>query len=151
GEARVAGARSPIRRLRLQPEHATAPPQACQALRAADLVVIGPGSLYTSVLPSLMVPGLPAALRASRARVVLVMNLMTERGESEGYAASHHLEALLRHVPGLEVHDVLLNSAPIAPSHVARYGATGAAPVAADIRALEALGSRASAADLLAT
>jgi uncharacterized cofD-like protein len=149
GEARIAAARLRIRRLRLQPEDPVALPQACEALRAADLIVIGPGSLYTSVLPNLLVPGIRDAIRASAGRVIVVMNLMTEPGESAGYTASDHLEAILGHVPGLEVHDVLLNSAPIDAGRIGRYGQQGATPVVADTDALRALGCEVAAADLL--
>src|SRR5439155_507700 len=78
GESRIAGARSPIRRLRLHPSDASAPPEALHALEWADLIVIGPGSLYSSLVAVLLAGELPEAIARSRARVVLVMNLMTE-------------------------------------------------------------------------
>jgi 2-phospho-L-lactate transferase/gluconeogenesis factor (CofD/UPF0052 family) len=72
----------------------------------------------------------------------LVMNAMTEPGESEGLTASQHLEVIRRHAPGLPVHDVLLNTTPVPEGVLARYAATGAAPVRNDVRAFEALGCR---------
>jgi uncharacterized cofD-like protein len=150
GESCIAGSRVPIRRLRFDPPEPTALPQACEALRDADLVVLGPGSLYTSLLPNLLVRGVAQALRESRARTVLVMNLMTERGETAGYSAADHVEALRRHVPGLALHDVLLNSAPIEPRSAERYLASGEVPVGGDVAALEALGCRVWERDLLA-
>jgi uncharacterized cofD-like protein len=150
GETRIATARVPIRRLRFDPPEPTALPQACQALRAADLVVIGPGSLYTSLLPNLLVPGIAQALRESPGRMVMVMNLMTEQGETTGYTASDHVRAVRRHVPGLVLHDVVLNSAPIEPRAVERYLAGGEVPVGGDVEALEALGCRVWQRDLLA-
>lgn len=149
GESKIATVRRPIRRVCLQPETARALPQALEAIEAADLIVIGPGSLYTSLIPNLLVKGLAEAVAESRARVVLVMNLMTEPGETDGYTAVDHLVAIQRHAPRLPIHDVLLNSTPIPEALVERYAAEGAAPVPADTELLRALGCRPVERDLL--
>jgi uncharacterized cofD-like protein len=150
GESRIAGARSPIRRLRLDPPDAAAPPEALDALERADLIVLGPGSLYSSLVAVLLARGLPEAIVRSRARVVLVMNLMTEPGETDGYTGVDHLIAVRRHAPILPIHDVLVNTAPLAPELVARYAAQGAGPVPADVKLLTALGLTVVEGDLLA-
>jgi uncharacterized cofD-like protein len=150
GESRIAGARSPIRRLRLDPADAAAPPEALDALESADLVVLGPGSLYSSLVAVLLARELPEAIARSRARVVLVMNLMTEPGETDGYTGVDHLIAVRRHAPMLPIHEVLVNTAPLAPELVARYAAQGAAPVPADVKLLTALGLTVVEGDLLA-
>jgi uncharacterized cofD-like protein len=150
GESRIAGARSPIRRLRLHPDDAAAPPEALDALERADLIVLGPGSLYSSLVAVLLAEGLPEAIARSRARVVLVMNLMTEPGETDGYTAVDHLMAVRRHAPRIPIHDILINSEPPAPEVVARYAAQGAMPVPADVELLWALGLTVVECDLLA-
>src|SRR5438093_61250 len=110
-----------IRRVRLQPA-AAALPQALEAIRRADCIVIGPGSLYTSLIPVLLTRGLVEAIVGSGVRVVLVMNLMTEPGETDGYSAADHLMALRVHAPRLPVHDVILNAAPPADPERRPYG-----------------------------
>jgi uncharacterized cofD-like protein len=150
GESGIAGARSPIRRLRLHPGGAAAPPEALDALERADLIVLGPGSLYSSLVAVLLAEELPEAIARSRARVVLVMNLMTEPGETDGYTAVDHLMAIRRHAPRIPIHDILINTAPLAPELVARYAAQGAMPVPADVELLWALGLTVVERDLLA-
>jgi uncharacterized cofD-like protein len=142
GESRIAGARGRIRRMRLVPEEVPALPEAMRAIAGAELVVIGPGSLYTSLIPVLLVRGIAAGIARSGARVVLVMNLMTEPGETDGMTAADHVRALRHHAPGLPIHDVLLTATPISARLLRAYAASGARPVAADLAALRALGCR---------
>ena len=142
GEAAITRAGGRIDRLRLAPDDAALEPRAVAALRAADLVVIGPGSLFTSLIPPLLLRGFSDAVAESGARVVLVMNVMTERGETDGLTAAQHVLALRRHAPRLPLHDVLLDTTPIPDEVRARYAAGGAAPVPADLREIEALGCR---------
>ncbi len=149
GESRIAAARRLIRQVRLEPEDARALPQAREAIAAADLIVLGPGSLYTSLIPVLLVQELAEAVAKSGARVALVMNLMTEPGETDGADACDHVLAIRRHAPHVPVHDVLLNVAPI-PRHLTeRYAAEGAVPIAPDVEGLRALGCRILGRDLL--
>jgi len=124
-------------------------PQALAAVASADCVVIGPGSLYTSLIPVLLARGLVEAIADSRARVVLVMNLMTEPGETDGYSAVDHILAVRAHAPGLPVHDVIVNTTPLAETVRRRYAAEGAEPLSVDAEALEALGCRVCLADVL--
>jgi len=151
GESRIAAVRRPIRRVCLHPEGARALPEALEAITQADLVIIGPGSLYTSLIPILLVKQLADALAASAARVVLIMNLMTEPGETDGYTAVDHLLALRRHAPRVAVHDVLLNTTPIPEKLVECYAAAGAAPITPDADLLRALGCQPVERDLLST
>jgi len=150
GESAIAAAGRPIRRVRLVPEGAAAPAEVVAAIQAADLVVIGPGSLYTSLMPVLLAQGLVPAIAASQARVVLVMNLMTEPGETDDYTAADHVQAIRRHVPGLPLHDVLCNEAPLGEERIRRYSMERAAPVTLDLGALAALGCRIVRRDLAA-
>jgi uncharacterized cofD-like protein len=99
GESSITLSGKRIRRVYLQPAKPPACPEAVQAIREADMVVVGPGSLYTSVLPNLMVGGISEALFSSQALKVFVCNVATEPGETDGYSVADHLEALLRHLP----------------------------------------------------
>lgn len=151
GESRIASARSPIRRVRLHPGRAEALPEAVDALERAHLIVIGPGSLYSSIVAALLPQGIADAITRSRARVVHVMNLMTEPGETDGHTAVDHVMAIRRHAPTMPIHDILVNTAPFSPEQLARYTASGAAPVRADLALLRALGHAVHECDLLAS
>jgi uncharacterized cofD-like protein len=151
GESEIAAVRRPIRHVSLRPETARVLPRARKALATADLVVIGPGSLYTSLIPILLVKDLARAISQSRARVVLVMNLMTEPGETDDYTAADFLLAIRRHAPCLSVHDVLLNTTPIPAEALERYAAEGVGPVRTRLAPLVAMGCRPVERDLLAT
>jgi uncharacterized cofD-like protein len=100
GESSIPEARGAIRRVYLDPSDAMAYPGAVRALLNADLIVAGPGSLYTSVLPNLLVPAIAKAIEASQARKVYVCNVATQRGETEGYTVADHVAALERHIQG---------------------------------------------------
>jgi uncharacterized cofD-like protein len=131
GETAVAADRHGVRRLFLSPPDATANPRAVEALGRADLIVLGPGSLFTSTLPPLLVPGLRDALLAAHAPRVYVCNLLQQPGETIGYAASQHLERLHQHVGTEAVDAVLVPSRPVVTDRV---------PVEFDREELRALG-----------
>ena len=150
GESNIASVRRAIRRVKLKPEAAQAFPAASRAIEAADLVVIGPGSLYTSLISILLIQELADAIARAKARVVLVMNLMTEPGETEGYSAADHILAIRRHAPQVPIHDVLFNMTPIPEEQIERYGAEGAAPIPVGVEPLRTLGCRPVVRDLLA-
>jgi uncharacterized cofD-like protein len=148
GESAIAAARGRVASLALAGA-GTPPPEALRAIREADVVVLGPGSLYSSVLASLLVPGISDALRSTPATRVLVVNLFTQAGETDGLDAAGHLEAVQRHV-GDVVDVALLNRTPLPAEVVAAYAEEGAEPVHIDAAAVEALGAVAIVADLLA-
>lgn len=150
GESGIAAARRRINRVKLKPEAPRAFPAVLGAIAAADLIVIGPGSLYTSLMPVLLIREIADAIARATARVVLVMNLMTEPGETDGHSALDHIDSLRRSVPGLPIHDALLNSAPIPKALIESYAAEGSLPVIADAGALRAAGVRPVERDLLA-
>jgi uncharacterized cofD-like protein len=99
GESNISQSTSAIKRVYLEPEHPPAYPEAVKAILEADLIVLGPGSLYTSVLPNLMVDGIRRALMASDALKIYVCNVATQRGETDGFGVREHLQALLSHLP----------------------------------------------------
>jgi len=115
-----------IAQVRLIPEHPKALPAATTAIREADMIILGPGSLYTSVIPNLLVDGIVEAISASKALKVYVCNVMTQEGETEGYSVADHIRAIFEHsVPGL-FHICLTNSSPIPKGVAARYAEEGA-------------------------
>lgn len=129
-----------IKSVRLLPEHPPALPEALEAISQADLVLLGPGSLYTSVIPNLLVDGIGEAICACKALKIYICNIMTQDGETEGMTASDHVAALLQHSsPGL-LDLCLCNSAPVQPRLVERYKEENAVPIEIDAPAIEALG-----------
>ncbi len=130
-----------IHHVRLLPEHPTALPAALEAIRRADLILLGPGSLYTSVIPNLLVDGISEAIQESRALKIYVCNIMTEDGETEGMTAADHLAALLEHGgPGL-VDLCLCNSSPLRPELLERYAQEDAEPLKVDRKEIEGMGA----------
>ena len=93
------------------------------------MVLIGPGSLYTSLVPNVLVPGVAEAIESSGALVVYLSNVMTQPGETTGYSIADHVDALLAHAPALELSHILANSAPVPEETLARYRDEGAVPV----------------------
>jgi uncharacterized cofD-like protein len=100
GESAIPEVRKPIERVYLRPEHPAAQPEAVSAILEADLIVLGPGSLYTSVLPNLLVEGIAKALMQADGLKVYVCNVATQPGETDGYNVQRHVDALVRHLPG---------------------------------------------------
>lgn len=149
GETKIAAARGRIRRLHLVPRRVHAYPEALEAIRNADLILVGPGSLYTSLLPNLLIAGVADAIRRSRATRVFIGNLMTQRGETIGYTAADHVRAIYAHT-GAGLFDwIVLNRAGISRRLLGRYRAQKAAPVANDVAELEQMGLRCILDDLV--
>jgi uncharacterized cofD-like protein len=128
----------PIRRVFLAPE-ASANPEAVDAIEASDFLLLAPGDLYTSTIPNLLVRGVPEALRSARGKLVYVVNLMTKRGETDGYPASRHVAEIVRYAGRLP--DAVIAHRGSLPEELARrYLAEEARPVEIDEPALRALG-----------
>lgn len=129
-----------IKQVRLVPEHPRALPESLQAIAEADLILMGPGSLYTSIIPNFLVDGISEAVATSRARKILIMNIMTQDGESEGYTGADHVRALLRHaLPGI-VEVCIANSAVLPQSVLEPYRAEGVEQLKLDRAEIEAMG-----------
>ncbi|MFL6231370.1 MAG: uridine diphosphate-N-acetylglucosamine-binding protein YvcK [Pyrinomonadaceae bacterium] len=137
GETNITASRSPIRRLRLEPEQCLPLPDALAALRSADVITVGPGSLYTSILPNLLVAHVAEAIGASRAVKLFVCNLMTQPGETDGYTARRHLEVVKRYAPEIGFDYVIVNNRPVTPEQAERYAAEGAQQIGLNDHALE--------------
>ncbi len=110
GQVAIATTVGKVRRVRLLPGDPPATRQAVDAILAADLVVLGPGSWFTSVIPHVLVPQLVAALQATQARRALVLNLVAEPGETAGFSVERHILVLAQHAPGFTVHDILVDA-----------------------------------------
>jgi uncharacterized cofD-like protein len=151
GESAVGSAGEPLAEVSLEPAAPVAFPQAVQALEEADLILLGPGSLYTSILPNLLIPGILQALRRSRGRVVLALNLMTQPGETDGMSALDHIEALEAHAgPGL-IQALIFHQSELPRDRLRPYREVGAEPVVVESAALAARGLELVPADLVAT
>ena len=142
GESAIGKARSPIVRMGCLPEKPPALPRALEAIANADLILLGPGSLYTSLLPNLLVPELVTAIQRSRAPRLYICNLMTQPGETDGLDVSGHLRAIEAQLASLGVSkrlfDCVLAQEPIRESAlVSHYRKLGAEPVICDIRQLQ--------------
>jgi uncharacterized cofD-like protein len=132
GEVEIASHGGSIRRIWLEPRGLPPTAGLLRRIRAADVIVLGPGSLYTSVLPNLLVPGVTEAIRRSNAVRIFVSNLVTQAGETTGYSASEHLRTVEEYLDGGAIHFCLLNSARIHNGLLARYRDSGAVPVECD-------------------
>ncbi|WP_342528490.1 YvcK family protein [Chryseomicrobium sp. FSL W7-1435] len=140
GESKIPLVDKPIRSVMITPEDVKPLPEAVQAVRKADLIVIGPGSLYTSILPNLLVTEIQHEIRQSSALRVYMCNLMTQAGETEKYKASHHLQAILNHTgPGL-IDVVLASDIDLPDRVVSSYSEEHAAPVIVDADKIQSLG-----------
>ncbi|MEG1682837.1 MAG: YvcK family protein [Oscillospiraceae bacterium] len=129
-----------IARVRLLPEHPRALPAALSAIRDADMIVLGPGSLYTSIIPNLLVSGIVGAISESDALKVYVCNVMTQEGETEGYTVADHMQAIFQHSAAGLFQLCLTNSSPIPKGVAARYQTEGAEPIRCDAERCAALG-----------
>ena len=140
-----------IRQVRLIPAHPKALPAALSAIAEADMIVLGPGSLYTSIIPNLLVDGIVDAVRSARGLKVYVANVMTQEGETEGYTLSDHIRAIFQHAGGGGLFDLcLVNEAPIPPELLAPYAREGAEPLQVDESACRSLGVEVIAQPVLA-
>lgn len=149
GEASIVEARKTIKRISLVPENPEALEEAVSEIEKADAIVIGPGSLYTSIIPNLLVPGIRAAIQSSTGTKMYVCNVMTQPGETDGFTAYDHVTAIQEHAGDLFSY-VLVNTA-MAPEELARkYSSEGRYPVVPDTNRLESLGYRVIAEDYLA-
>lgn len=151
GETAIVAAGSPIERLSLNPPAPRGVAAAVEALRRADVIVAGPGSLYTSILPPLLVPDLLDALRGVAAARVFVLNLMTEPGETQGFDAARHLEVIRDHLGFQPFEHVIFNTAAVPDHLAAAYAERGSVPIAVtthDLHTLRRLGVRAFGAPL---
>jgi uncharacterized cofD-like protein len=141
GETKISKTRSRIAEIRLIPEHCRPLPETLHALAEADLITLGPGSLYTSMVPNLLVDGVPEAIEASPAAKAYFLNLMWQPGETIGFTAADHVEAILKHARGRRVIDyVVVNTEPVPEALLKKYARKQSKPVVSDTERLERMG-----------
>ena len=141
GETKITASSGRIKQLFLDPPDVQPLPQTLEAMARADLITIGPGSLFTSLIPNLLVPGIAQAIVNSAAVKVYVGNLMTQANESLGLTASDHIRALNRHAQTKRIFDfALINRTPAPPELKAKYALEGANQIVADLDAIEEIG-----------
>lgn len=129
GETSIVKSGSRIKRLSLEPTKPKALPQAIEAIQEADIITIGPGSLFTSILPNLLVPGIVDALSMSKAQKIFICNVMTEPGETDGFSELDHLQVLLQYAPKLHFDSMLVNSTLLPQKKYKQYIEKGYLPV----------------------
>ncbi|SFL46329.1 gluconeogenesis factor YvcK family protein [Pelosinus propionicus] len=149
GESQIPLVNKRIERVYLQPEETMPVESSLEAIRDADAIILGPGSLYTSILPNLLVRGVADTLRKSQAVKIYICNVMTQPGETDGYSASEHVQAILDHVgPGV-IDYVVINSQNVAEELQQKYAGQGAYPVKNDAEKVEAMGIKVTQADVI--
>lgn len=151
GETNITASTKRIVSIRLHPRDAQPLPQTLEAIAKADLITIGPGSLFTSLVPNLLVHGIPEAVAASRAVKVFVCNLMTEANESLGLTAADHIRVLHEHAGTRIVDYALVNRTPVPSDLKAKYAAEGGSQIEVDVAVIEKLGARVILGDYLET
>jgi conserved hypothetical protein, cofD-related len=149
GETAIRESMGRIKRVYLEPADCRPLPEALSAIEEADLIVLGPGSLYTSVLPNLLVKGLSEKIREVKVPCLYVCNVMTEKGETDEFTASDHLRAILEHCGSDFVDALLANKQEISTASLKLYAEEGACQVKTDPRVIESLGVRYFEADLV--
>jgi len=132
GETQISASRAPIRRLRLEPEQCLPLPEVLKAIRAADVITVGPGSLYTSILPNLLVARVSQAIGESHATRIFICNLMTQPGETDNYTARQHLETIKNYAPEINFDFVIVNDRRITKDQSERYALEGAHQIGID-------------------
>jgi uncharacterized cofD-like protein len=149
GETKISRSRRRIRRVRLVPRRVRPLPEVLDAIRKADLILVGPGSLYTSIIPNFLVEDVAEAVAHSSATRVYIANLMTQPGETDSYSVADHVRAIYAHTRSGLFDWVVVNRTPVAPRLLHRYRAQGAEPVAPSVEELRRMGLRCMTADLL--
>jgi uncharacterized cofD-like protein len=139
GETNITASQRRILKLKMVPANARPLPQTLKAIKEADLITIGPGSLFTSLVPNLLVRGIPEAIAKSHATKVYICNLMTQANESLDLTASQHVQALFEHGRGKLFDYAMLNQTPVPEEMREKYAASNAFPIENDLEALTAM------------
>jgi uncharacterized cofD-like protein len=140
GESKIPHTKTPIRKVYLNPVNCRPTEEALEAIYSAEAIIFGPGSLYTSVLPNLIVPGITDALVRSRATKIYVCNVMTQAGETDNFTASLHLKTLVEHTHPRIIDYCIVNTAPVPVQLLEKYRQENAFPVVNDAAKIRELG-----------
>ena len=154
GESKIAAAKnerlSRIKRVEVAPADASALPECIEAINSADVIVLGPGSLYTSIIPNLLIDGIVDAIMCSDALKLYVCNIMTQPGETDGYTVSEHIKGIFDHTEVKLFDYCIVNNESTLCEAIERYIESGARPVVVDDDAISALGVEAIRAQMVA-
>jgi len=126
GETNISQVGARIKRLYLEPENCQPLPEALAAIHEADIITVGPGSLYTSLLPPILVDGMAEAIGSASAIKIFICNLMTQPGETDGLSARAHMEIVRQYAPGIDFDFVVVNDHPVSPFLAQKYAGEGA-------------------------
>ena len=140
GETKITASKERIVELTLEPPNPAPLPETLAAIEQADLITVGPGSLYTSLITNLLVSGVPSAIAKARGLRVFVCNLMTQANESLGLSAAEHIEKIYDHTRTPIFDYALVNTGEFSVETLMRYAAEGAAPIVPDVERIEKLG-----------
>ncbi len=151
GESKIPEAASPIKKVGILPPECKPTSEAIEAIRRADAIVIGPGSLYTSIMPNLLIKGIADEILKSKAKKIYICNVMTQHGETDNYKASDHLNALIKHTTRSMVDYVIVNSGKVPQELLKKYAEENAFPVIADETTIRNLGSEPIKANIIDT
>lgn len=137
GESNIPEAGGKIKRLFTRPENLTALPEVIDAINEADLIIMGPGSLYTSVIPNLLIPDITRAISISNAKKIYICNVMSQKGETDHYSASDHLQAIIDHANNSRIVDIIFVNDKLKPEMIEKYKEKGSFPIENDFDKLQ--------------
>ncbi len=140
GESNIPEEHKQIKKLFTEPAHCQALPEVIEAIMHADLIILGPGSLYTSVIPNLLVDGIVEAIMESTAKKIYVCNIMTQPGETDNYSVASHVNALLNHAKGRKIVDAVLVNNSLPDNISEGYAKSGSVPVRLDMENIAPIG-----------
>jgi uncharacterized cofD-like protein len=151
GESNIPKFTAPIKRLYIKPSSCQATKDAIEAIRKAEVILLGPGSLFTSIMPNILIPEISRELAASKATKIYICNVMTQQGETDGFKASDHIKAIFAHTNPDVITHCIVNTGKIPAHLLEKYSLQNAAPVAADIAAIEKMGYRTISGNVIST
>ncbi|REJ10135.1 gluconeogenesis factor YvcK family protein [Halobacillus trueperi] len=149
GESSIPKQNKKIKRVYVSPTPIQPLPEAVEAIKSADLIVISPGSLYTSILPNIIIPEIGQALKETKAMVTYICNVMTQEGETSGYTAADHIQALFDHIGEGVLQSVIVHNQPIDQGVRAAYAEENAEPVIYDIERIKSMGLKVIEEDII--
>lgn len=151
GESKIPEKKTPIQKVYLEPRDCEATEEALEAIREADVIVLGPGSLYTSIMPNLLINGIFQEVSRSRVLKIYICNVMTQAGETDGYKASDHLKAIVRHTTPEIVNACIINTARVPDRLLEKYKEENAVPVEPDRDTIRKMGYKVIGANIIDT
>ena len=149
GESNIPEAKGEIERLYTEPENCRALPEVIEAIKQAELIILGPGSLYTSVIPNLLIKEISEAIANSNAKKIYVCNIMTQPGETDNYKVSDHLKALIKHAGSKQIIDAVLINDYIPEQLDEKYAKANSFPVKTDLSEIKKMGIKVCAKNLI--